>query len=373
MSETVTAAPEILTGRIAEYQELLDVVSQRPGLTVVSADPWSGTSGLLAAATEPLQPMLVVDARRATDTLDLAMAIADSAVKGFAPKASGWWMRGTSPTSADGLRLARSLSGGSIDLDALRRGSGSPTTRLREAIALTVSILGGKPLLAIDHLGIFLAALGHGETRKLLGELRAARQEHADLDLLLVEHSGGPVASALGDREHPLYQAGQLLRFRRPNPQRFTSDLVTTRGVTDVPIDLLGAAAELALGVPALTWRIVELAPKDVAADGQTLALAGWRALRRITEPAYARQWDMLRRVHPSAHEIVAAMSVGLGPYEVPAASKTVHDCLARLRELGLAWQPRKRRWVISDPLLSAWARDHASSWTLHRAADQLL
>jgi len=364
---------EALTGRLAEYQELLDVVSQRPGLTVISADPWSGTSGLLATAYQPLSPMALVDARRAADTLDLAMAIADAAVMSFAPQASSWWTYAASPANVDGMRIARSVSEYGVDLDALRLGSGNALARLRDAITLTVSIANEKPLLTIDHFGELLAAIGGAETRKLLSELRTARQEHADLDILLVEHPGGPIERALRSREHPLYQAGHVLRFRRPEPQRFINDLVITRGVTDVAIDLLGAAAELASGVPGLTWRIIELAPDDETSNGQSRAYLGWQALRRATEPAYAHMWDMLRRIHGSAQAVVAAMSVGLGPYETPLADKTVHDCLNRLRDVGLVWQPRKRQWTISDPLLSAWAKEHGPSWTLHRMTDRLL
>src|SRR5580658_266638 len=81
MPETAqkTGNAEVLTGRIAEYQELLDVLDQRPGLTIISSDPWSGTSALLAAAIDELHgTRVLVDARSCADSRDLAMVIADT-------------------------------------------------------------------------------------------------------------------------------------------------------------------------------------------------------------------------------------------------------------------------------------------------------
>jgi hypothetical protein len=98
--------------------------------------------------------------------------------------------------------------------------------------------------------------------------------------------------------------------------------------------------------VPALAWRIVDLAPTR-GEDEQTRALAGWRALRNTTVSLTAREWDLLRRVHPSAQSVVAAISVGLRPHVVAANPKSVNDALARLRELGLAWQPQPRTWAL--------------------------
>ena len=122
---------------------------------------------------------------------------------------------------------------------------------------------------------------------------------------------------------------------------------------------MLGAAAELAAGVPALTWRLVELVPEEAE------ALAGWRHLRRATKGGTERQWDMLRRIHPQAQPIVAAMGVGLRPHSVSANAKSVNDALNRLRGLGVAWQPEERRWSLSDPLLSSWVRENAPPWAL--------
>jgi hypothetical protein len=88
-----------------------------------------------------------------------------------------------------------------------------------------------------------------------------ASQRYPHLDLILVEHPDGPSSRALEDSGHPLYHAGQLIRICRAKPSRFIDDLVITRPWTRVRVELIGAAAELAAGVPALTWRILDLAP----------------------------------------------------------------------------------------------------------------
>jgi hypothetical protein len=362
-----TGNAEALTGRLAEYQELLDVLVERPGLTVVSADPWSGASNLVVAAIEELAgARVVVDARSCADTLDLAMAIADSAVSGLAPDASAWWMGTAPPTSAAGLRLSRTARDAGVNLDELRLGSGAGQRRFEESLDLLLALADGEAVLAIDHLGLMLSALPSQEARALLGELRAARQRHSGFELVLVEHPDGPVGRALADGDHPLYRAGHVIRIRRPTPARFVQDLAITRPWTTAPVELVGAAAELASGVPELTWRVVDLAPSD-GEDIPTRAVAGWRRLRRISATQTARRWDLLRRVHPVAQSIVAAMSVGLRPHAVAANPKSVSDALSRLRELGMAWQPEERRWALGDPLLAAWVRDHPPPWATRR------
>lgn len=362
-----TGNAEVLTGRLAEYRELLDVLAERPGLTVISADPWSGTSDLLVAALEGLDGASVtVDARACSDGLDLAMAIADAAVTRLAPDAGAWWMGTAPPASAAGLRLSRTLSEAGVDLDELRLGSGPGERRLQEATELLVALADGAAVLAVDHLGLMLSALSGQEARQVLGELRAVRQRHPGLDLVLVEHPDGAMSSALADSGHPLYRAGQLMRLRRPKPARFIEDLAITRAWTDEPVELIGAAAELAGGVPKLTWRVIELAPPE-GEDAPTRAVGGWRRLRRMTAAQTARQWDLLRRVHPIAQSVVAAMSVGLRPHAVPANPKSVNDALGRLRELGMAWQPEERRWALGDPLLVAWVRDKPPPWAARR------
>src|SRR6266487_1247525 len=132
-----TGNAEVLTGRLAEYQELLDVLAERPGLTVISADPWSGTSALLATAISELDSAaLVVDARGCNNSLDLAMAVSDRAVSAFIPDAAWWWIDGEPPAGAASLRLSRTLSEKGIELDGLRLGVGPGERRLSEAIEL---------------------------------------------------------------------------------------------------------------------------------------------------------------------------------------------------------------------------------------------
>jgi hypothetical protein len=207
MPETAQKAgnAEVLTGRIAEYQELLDVLDQRPGLTVVSSDPWSGTSALLAAAIDELHgTRVLVDARSCSDSRDLAMAIADTTIAQLAPDAAAWWAQTAPPTSAAGLRLARTLHQRGVDFEDLRFKAGTETGghHLADAIELLLALAEGDALLAIDHLGLMLSSLPDHETRELLADLRAARQRHLHLDLVLVEHPDGPSSRALEDRSH---------------------------------------------------------------------------------------------------------------------------------------------------------------------------
>jgi hypothetical protein len=360
-------AAEVLTGRLAEYRELLDVLAERPGLTVVSSDPWSGTSALLAAAIDELPGVrLIVDARSCANSLDLAMTIADAAVTQLAPDAGAWWMGMAPPASTAGLRLSRQLTQIGIDVDALRHGREPGDRRLMDAIELLLALAGGEAVLAVDHAGLMLATLPGEEARLVLSVLRSARQDHPGLDLVLAEHPDGPVSSAIADPEHPLYGAGSVMRFRRPKPAQFVNDLGVTRAWTDTAPELVGAAAELARGVPALTWRVIDLAPGG-GEDIQTRALAGWQRLRRITAPQVAREWDLLRRVHPIAQLVVSALSVGLRPHAVTANPKSVNDALSRLREFGVAWQPEPRRWALGDPLLGSWVREHAPPWASRR------
>lgn len=359
---------EALTGHLAEYGDLLALLTERPGLIVISSDPWSGTSALIAAAVDEVDgTRLLVDARGSADGLDLALAIADHAVSRLTPDAAGWWSGGAPPGSAAGLRLSRMLSRQGIDIEGLRSGTGEAARRLREAVELLMAIAEGQAVLAIDHLGLVLSALPSAEAREILETFRAARQEHPRLDLVLAEHPEGPISAAVADPEHPLYQAGQVLRIRRARPARFVDDLAITRPWTDAPVDLIGAAAELAAGVPALIWSTIELAA-SAEGDHHTRALAGWQRLRRITAHQTARQWDLLRRVHPAAQAVVAALSVGLRPHAVAANPKSINDALTRLRELGVAWQPEPRRWALGNPLLAAWTREHAPPWAARRS-----
>jgi len=358
----------LLTGRVSEWGEVLELLSERHGLTVIVSDPWSGTSALLEDAVHEVgSPAILVDARRCSDALDLAMAIADGAVETFDAEASAWWLGAAPPNSTAGLRLSRSLSEQGVDLDDLRHGSGLGDQRLRDAIELLVALASEPAKLVIDHLGRMLSAMRASESRVILDVLRAALQQHRELDLIVVDHPGGPVATALPDEDHPLYRAGRSLRFRRPTPERIVGDLIITKPMVDVQVELLRAAAELAAGVLELTWKAIDLAPRT-GSDPASRALAGWNALRDASEGSVRREWDLLRRVHPSAQSVVAAMSLGLKPHSVPAASKSVSDALNRLRDVGLVWQPEQRAWLLADPLLGAWARRNAPPWMTRRS-----
>lgn len=141
---------EVLTGRIAEYQELIDVLDQRPGLTVIAGDPWSGTSALLAAAIDELRgTRILVDARSCSDSRDLTMAIADTAIAALAPEAAAWWTQAAPPASAAGLRLARTLQRIGIDPENFRSKAGMETDehQLSHAIELLLALTDGDALL----------------------------------------------------------------------------------------------------------------------------------------------------------------------------------------------------------------------------------
>lgn len=359
----------LLTGRVAEWGELLERLSERHGLTVIASDPWSGTSALLEQAVrETESPAVLVDARRCGDVLDLAMAIGDAAVAAFAADASAWWLGAAPANSTAGLRLSRTLSDQGVDLDELRHGSGPGDRRLRDAIEFLVGLADQPPKLVIDHLGLMLAGMRASEAREILDVLRALRQRHEELDLILIDHPGGVIATALFDEDHPLYLGGGLIRFRRPSPERFVGDLVITKPMVDVQVELLRVAAELTAGVPELTWNTIDLAPSR-GPDPASRALEGWNVLRRASEGSVRREWDLLRRLHPSGQAVAASMSLGLRPHTVPAASKSINDALNRLRDVGLAWQPEERSWSLADPLLAAWARRNAPSWMTRRSS----
>lgn len=350
---------ETLTGRLAEYQELLDLLTERPGLLVVASDPLSGASGLLSVATESLDGAFVkCDARACADAVDLAMTIADTAVEALAPDAVAWWTGSGPAASAAGLRLSRAAGG--LDLQDLREGTGPGSRLLADSLDLLAS-LNADATLVIDHLGPMLSVLSDDDARTLLGALRAAHQRHPGLDLVLVEHSDGVMSRALGRSDHPMFHAGRALRIRRPSPSQFIADLAVIRAWTGARVELLGGAAELTSGVPELTWRVVELASDDAE------VFSGWQRLRRATAVSTERQWDLLRRVHSQAQPVVAAMAAGLGPHSVTANAKSITDALHRLRGLGVIWQPERRHWSIADPLLRSWVREHPPPWVRRR------
>lgn len=356
-----------LAGRLAEYHELRDTLVERPGLTVLSADPWSGTSSLLNAVASGLgRSFVLADARSSADALDLATVIADGAVRRFARSAAAWWVRDAPMPSAAGLRLARSLNAQGIDYEGLRQATGEGAQRFQDAIELMIALADGPVTLLIDHLGLLLQGLSAPAARELLGAVRALRQRHAGLDIVLVEHPGGMAAAALGDRDHSLYRAGHHLHLTRPKPYRFADDLEASVRRMSPELAVLPAAAELACGVPALAWQVTQL-----FRDGETVeerARDGWRNLRKATLASVARTWDLLRQIHPVGQPVVSALAAGLGPHAVDANSKSVNAALTRLRGLGMAWQPAARTWALADPLLAAWVRDFPPGWVRHRS-----
>jgi hypothetical protein len=362
------AREQALAGRMTTYQELVDLLVESPGLLVVTSDPWSGTSTLLPYALDALgTASVLVDARPSSDAHDLAMAFADAAVARLAPGATSWWGGTGPPTDRDALRLARTLSVRGVDLDGLRSRDGLGLEQLAEAVELTLALSEDRVTIVVDHAGLLLAGLSDADARELLGTLRALRQQHALLDLVLVEHPGGRASAALSDARHPLYRAGQRLRVERPTHEQFTQDLSSLSGWATSQRQLVAVAADLAGGVPWVTWEVVAFAPVGDDEPPRVRALTGWHRLRGSTACATAREWDLLRRVHPLAQWIVAALACSLGPHAVPANPKSVTAALHRMRDLGLAWQPEPRRWALSDPLLAAWCRDHPPAWVKRR------
>jgi hypothetical protein len=352
---------------MSEHQELAVRLAEHPDLLVIESDPLSGTSVLLAHALEDAdRPTVGVDARIAGDALDLAMAIATAGVTRLAPQAASWW-NGVSIFDVEGLRLSRTLSHRGIDLDQLRLGAGTGVEQLRHALELVADLCEGAGLLAIDHLDDLLERLGASAARAVLGVLRAEHQRTGSVQQLLVGRTGGRLASALRDPDHPLYHAGSILQFRRPRPRRFVDDLAIGRPWTNAHVVVIGAAAELASGAPAYVWRTVDAARAQTG-DHRDRALGAWRQLREIAEPSCAQQFRLLGSVHRAAPTVVCAIVHGIGPYELPLNPKSISDALNRMRARGQVFSPEKQRWAVSDPLLAAWARDHAPEWVLRRA-----
>lgn len=359
----------VLTGHVAEWENLLRALDERLGLTIIVADPRSGTSAMLEPAIVEAGGGVLVDARCCSGIVDLAMLIADRAIATYTPDAASWWIGTGIPSSPPAIRLARALDGRGIPFKRVREGRGDRAALL--TFAFDVAAVAAEadetlPRVVIDHLGVLLTTLRRNEARAILSSLRTARQRHPKLDLLLVDHPGGPITTALADEDHPLWRAGEELRITRPTPERFITDLAITRPLVAGPVELISTAAELADGVPSLIWRIVDLGPPGT--DQATRAFGGWQQLQHITQPVLAQQWELLRRVHSTSNELITAMSLGLAPHSIRAADKSVTDGLNRLRDIGLAWQPAPRRWAVSDPLLAAYARTHPPAWTSRRS-----
>jgi len=355
-----TPSARWLIGLMAEHRELALRLTEEAELLVIETDPLSGTSALLALTLADLeQPAITVDARVTADALDLAIAIATAAITRHAPEAASWW-NGAAAFDREGLQLARRLSTHGIDLERLRSGEGAGEEQLRNALELFSELSEGTGLLAIDHLDDLLQRMSASSARTLLGVLRAEHQRPGSARQLLVGRSAGRLASALRDRQHPLYRAGSILRFRRPRPQQFVDDLAIGRPWTTVPVSLLGAAAELANGASAYVWRIVD-ATERIASERDDAALAAWQRLREGAEPSVAQQFRLLGSAHRAAPTVLAAIACDIGPYELPLNPKSVNDALSRMRARGQVFSPQRQRWAISDPQLAAWARDHAA------------
>jgi hypothetical protein len=356
-----------LIGLIAEHRELLIRLDARPDLLVIESDPLSGTSALLALALKDVAtPIVAVDARAVGDAMDLAMAIAAAAVTRLVPQAASWW-NGGSKFDAEGLRLSRTLARSGVDLDDLRLGGGSGSEQLRHALEVVAELSAGQALLTIDHLDDLLERLSARAALMVLGVLRAEHQRGGSTQQLLVGRVEGRLASALRDPDHPLYRAGDILQVRRPPPRRFVDDLAIGRPWTNAPVEVIGAAAELAAGAPPYVWRTVDAAGLQQG-DNRERALRAWRQIRQMTEPSTAQQFRILGSVHRAAPTVVCAIASGIGPYELPLNPKSVNDALTRMRARGQVLSPEKQRWAVSDPLLGAWARDHAPIWVLRRA-----
>jgi hypothetical protein len=359
---------QLLTGHVAEWGELRASLAEQIGLTVLVADPLSGASLLLQAALkESADKHVLVDARMCGDTRDLAMAIADAAIGAMAPEALGWWQGSAPPSSTAGLRLRRRLHESGIETEQLQSGKGDGAVLLRRALELTMELAAGYVPIAVDHLGVMLSNIRASAAREILDAFRTAGQREGRIGLVLVDQPHGPITGALGDPDHPLYRAGQRLRVTRPTADRVSQDVAITKPMLRTPIGLLRVAADLATGVPSLMWEIVAQAGEE--GDVAARAMEGWQRIRRANATSVRQQWDELRRLHPAAQALVAAISLGIRPHGIQAASKTVDDGLNRLRDVGVAWQPEDRTWAIADPLLAAYAREHAPPWAQRRRA----
>jgi hypothetical protein len=209
---------------------------------------------------------------------------------------------------------------------------------LRRALELTIELAAEYIPLAIDHLGVMLSNIRASAALEILDALRMAGQREGRLGLVLVDQPHGPITQALADPKHPLYRAGQRLSITRPSADRVIQDLVITKPLVRTPIGLLRAAADLAGGVPSLTWEIVAQAGQE--GDVTARAEEGWQRIRHANATSVRQQWHELRRLHPAAQALVAGISLGIRPHGIPAASKTVDDGLNRLRDVGVAWQP---------------------------------
>ena len=239
----------------------------------------------------------------------------------------------TQTTSASVLATPRSLS----------------ATRSRSSRSISDSAS-----LAIDHLGPLLSALPAESARELLGH--TAGDPSADLrpstsSLSNIRRGRSVRHSPTGDI--PLYLAGVHLRIRRATPARFYRDFAITRDWTDIRLGIVGAAAELASGVPAFDLEHRQACADLSRTSARPAHFEGWQELRRLTAPTTAHQWELLRRVHPLAQPIIAAMSAGHAP--------ALDRCELQERQRGTEAAPRGRSRVANRAALSGCSPTHFS------------
>ena len=214
------------------------------------------------------------------------------------------------------VRLERELSERDIDLDQLRFGSGAGVEQLRHALELVAELSEGKGLLAIDHLDDLLERLNARDARALLGVLRGEHQRSGSVRQLLVGRVDGRLASALRDPEHPLYRAGDIVQFRRPRPHRFIDDLAIGRPWTDAPVELVGAAAELADGAPAYVWRTVDTATQKIFDGRQQMASIDKQMFLTISKDMQPQKRAQLAMFLAKFHAKGMGMGGGHGDHE---------------------------------------------------------
>lgn len=363
----VTSAPPArwLIGHLSEYQSLLVELDEQPGLHPLIADPFSGTTEVLRTALiEISYPSLYVDARSLVNELDLAMAIGDSAIRTLQPAAEAWWTGIAPPGDLGGVRLRRKLHELSLDTQSIQLGEGLGSQTLDDALRLAVHLAGGPIAVAIDHLDDLLRH-GRADRADPLATLRTARQRLPDLQLVLVGRPEGPLERALKDPRHPLFRAGQPQHLRRSYADRFVNDLAIGRpwlpnGATASTVKI---AADLAAGVPAYVWAIVDRVAAEPAPVQQI-----WKRYRDERSVAVTRHAETLGALHPIALPVAASVAAGLGAYALPFNDGRVRAALRSMQSAGAAWQPAPRTWGISDPLLASWLRENAPPWIRRRA-----
>ena len=279
---------------------------------------------------------------------DLALALADAAVLALRPEAVSWWSGSAPRGDREGLRLHRTVARSGGDLEDLRLGSGPPARLLGLAIEMLVVLADGPVAVFVDHLDEFVLHQPRGP--EVLGALRSAAQEHSDLHLVLIGRGEGPVESALQDEGHPLFHSAEVHRIHRLDPLRTEGDIALITKSEAANRVSIRVAVDLAAGVPAYVWSIVDLAPHADSASGADRALRGWQDLRAAAAIGTAGEFSVLRAVHPLAQTVVAATAAGIGPYTAPFNDGRIRAALNSLESVGILWRPRPRDWAVAEP-----------------------